>query len=139
MDVAASSQAVTNSVVVHDLLGAKAQASVITTHSSVTQAPSSSDPGWQTLVQTLGHGFGEKVFWVRMVIDVPQAFINTPMVLQFFPPVAHDVTFFLTNGDAIALGSDSLFDQRMLGFTDAAASFVPTVSPTTIDIRLATS
>lgn len=139
MDVAASSHAATDSVVVHGLLGVKAQASVNTTDSSVIHAPSSSDLGWQTLVQPLGHGFGEQVYWVRIVIEVPQALINAPMVLQFHPPNARDVKFFLPNGDAIALGTDSSFDQRMLGFADLAASFVPTASPTTIDVRLATS
>lgn len=139
MDVSALTHEATDSVVVRGLLGVTAQASVNTTDSSVINTPSSSDAGWKILRQPLGQGFGEQVYWVRIVIEVPQPLLNVPMVLRFHPPNAHDVTFFLPNGDAIELGTEALFEQRMLGFPDLAASFVPAVSPATVDIRLATS
>ena len=127
-----------DAVVVDGLPGVTVNASVINTDLSVTDTPSSTQPGWQALSQPLGQGFGEQVYWVRLIIDVPSRLLNVPMVLRFHPPNARDVTFFLPDGSSMALGTLASFDQRMLGFPDLAASFVPLESPTVVTVRLAT-
>lgn len=129
---------VKDAVVVDGLPGVTVSASVINTDLSVTAVPGPSQAGWQTLSQPLGQGFGEQVYWVRLVIDVPSPLVNVPMVLRFHPPNARDVKFFLPDGSSLALGTQAPFDQRMLGFPDLAASFVPLESPTVVTVGLAT-
>ncbi|MCD8515786.1 MAG: sensor histidine kinase [Burkholderiaceae bacterium] len=128
-----------DSVVLDGLPGVTVAASVINTDPSVVDLPSPIQPGWQALSQPLGQGFGEQVYWVRLVIDVPSQLLTVPMVLRFHPPNARDVKFFLPDGSSMALGTQAPFDQRMLGFPDLAASFVPLESPTVVTVRLATA
>ena len=135
----APAHAQSDSVMLDGLRGVNVSASVMTTASSVAEAPSPTESGWRPLRQPLGQGFGEQVYWVRLLLDVPNSLLHAPMVLRFHPPNARDVKFFLPNGDVIALGTEASFEQRMLGFPDLAASFVPVASPTVIDVRLATA
>lgn len=131
--------AASDSVEVSGLPGVSVTARVIQTEPSITDMPSPTQAGWQQLSQPLGQGFGEQVYWVRLAIDVPSHLINTPMVLRFHPPNTRDVRFYMPDGNAIALGTEAPFDQRMLGFPDLAASFVPSVSPAVVNVRLATA
>jgi len=135
----ASANATQNSVTLSGLPGVQVNASVITTDSSSAGVPTPDQPGWQPLRQPLSQGFGDRVSWVRIVIDVPQHLLNLPMVLRFQPPNARDVKFFLPDGSAVGLGTEARFDQRRLGFPDLAASFVPTSSPVVVGVRLATA
>lgn len=136
---AASANVSTDSVRIDGLPGLTVDALSVTTDASVLQPPSVANSDWQVLTQPLGQGFGEQVYWVRLVLDVPELLLDEPMVLRFHPPNARDVQFFLPNGDVIALGTDAPFEQRALGFPDLAASFIPVSSPTVIDVRLATA
>lgn len=128
-----------DSVVLDGLPGVNVTASVINTDPSVVDLPSPIQSGWQSLSQPLGQGFGEQVYWVRLVVEVPSQLLNVPMVLRFHPPNARDVRFFLPDGSSMALGTQAPFDQRMLGFPDLAASFVPMESPIVVAVRLATA
>jgi two-component system, sensor histidine kinase LadS len=139
MGVAVSADVATDSVRIEGLPGLTVDALAVTTDSAVLTPPSPTNSGWQVLRQPLGQGFGEQVYWVRLVLDVPNSLLLAPMVLRFHPPNARDVKFFLPNGDVIALGTEASFEQRMLGFPDVAASFVPVASPVVIDVRLATA
>lgn len=132
-------QAATDSVTLSGLPGVTVTASVIQTDSSVTDIPSTTQAGWRALSQPLGQGFGEQVYWVRLVVDVPSDLLNMPMVLRFHPPNARDVRFYMPDGTSIALGTEAPFDQRILGFPDLAASFVATASPAIVNVRLATA
>jgi two-component system, sensor histidine kinase LadS len=129
----------TDSVRIEGLPGLTVDALSVTTDGTALQPPSLANSDWQVLTQPLGQGFGEQVYWVRLVLGVPDLLLNAPMVLRFHPPNARDVQFFLPNGDVIALGTDASFEQRALGFPDLAASFVPVSTSTVIDVRLATA
>ena len=135
----ASANASEDSVKISGLPGVQVNASVITTDASLAGVPTPDQPGWQPLRQPLSQGFGDRVSWVRIVIDVPQHLLNLPMVLRFQPPNARDVKFFLPDGSAVGLGTEARFDQRRLGFPDLAASFVPKSSPVVVGVRLATA
>lgn len=132
-------QAATDAVTIQGLPGVQVTASVISTDSSITDVPSLAQTGWQPLSQPLGQGFGEQVYWVRLVIEVPAQWLDTAMVLRFHPPNARDVKFLMPDGRSVALGTQAPFDQRILGFPDLAASFVATASPAVVNVRLATA
>jgi signal transduction histidine kinase len=132
-------QASNESVALSGLPGVTVVASVITTDSSVVDLPHSTEPGWEPLRQPLGRGFGQQVYWVKLSIDVPPELLSLPMVLRFHPPNARHVLFYLPNGKVISLGTEATFDQRLMGFADLAASFVPTSQSTVVDVRLATA
>ena len=132
-------QAATDAVTIQGLPGVKVNASVISTDSSITDVPDPAQLGWQPLSQPLGRGFGEQVYWVRLVIEVPTQWLDTAMVLRFHPPNARDVKFLMPDGHSVALGTQAPFDQRILGFPDLAASFVATASPAVVNVRLATA
>ena len=134
-----SSAADTHAVSIKGLPGVAVSASVLSSNSTGPDVPDPALAGWQPLSQPLGQGFGDQVYWVRLVIDVPAELLDTPMVLRFNPPNARDVSFYLPDGSSIALGTEAPFEQRMLGFADLAASFMPTASPTIVHVRLGTA
>ncbi len=131
--------AASESVTVSGLPGVKVDASVIASEPSLANMPVRDDQRWQPLIQPLGAGFGDQVYWVKLVIHVPQPLLNSPMVLRFHPPNARDVRFFLPDGTAMTLGTEASFEERLLGFPDLAASFVTNSSTTVIQVRLATA
>lgn len=128
-----------NALTVEGLPGVTVKASVIATDAAALDLPSPTASGWQTLSQPLGDGFGAQAYWVRLVLTVPPPLFNTPMVLRFHPPNARDVKFYLPDGKTISLGTEAPFEQRMLGFADLAASFVPEATSAVITVRLATA
>jgi len=132
-------QANNDSVALSGLPGVEVAASVITTDFSVAQVPSSTDPGWEPLRQPLGRGFGQQIYWVKLSIEVPPPLLNLPMALRFYPSNARDVIFFLPDGQVIPLGTEAPFEQRLMGFADLAASFVPTTRSVVVYARLATA
>ncbi len=135
----ASAFAVPDSVTISGLPGVRVDARVISAGSSLVEMPAIGHPKWQPLKQPLGDGFGQKIYWVKLVIDIPVRLLNSPMILRFDPPSAREVMFFLPDGNQIALGTQAPSRERALGFPDLAASFVPVSSPAVIDVRLATA
>jgi signal transduction histidine kinase len=131
----ASSQA----VVVRALAGVSVSAMVNTTEAAIKAPPRPEQSGWMPLGQPLGQGFGEQVYWVQLVITVPPQWLDQTMVVRFQPPNVRDVQFFLPDDSILVLGTESAFEQRLLGFPDIAASFVATEPTTVIHIRLATA
>lgn len=135
----AFAHAATESVTVSGLPGVKVDASVIVSGPGSVDMPDREDQRWQPLIQPLGTGFGDQVHWVRLVIHVPQALLNSPMVLRFQPPNARDVQFSLPDGKVLTLEPEGSFEERMLGFPDLATSFVASSRTILIHVRLATA
>lgn len=112
---------------------------VLVTGPSVLVPPPPGAVGWMPLQQPLSSGFGERVQWVRLTMDVPPAQLNHPMVVRFQPSNIRDVRFYLPGGEVWVSGTQVPFDQRAVPFPDIAAAFTPTQSPVVVDMRFATA
>jgi signal transduction histidine kinase len=136
-----AAQGSVDGILLRGLPGVTVTATVQATDASSDQShltpPSASDAGWRPLHPSLGRGFGEQVHWVRLVINVPQALLNQPLVIRSHPPNVRDVRIYLPDRQVLELGKATV-DQRVLGLPDVAAFFIPNQLSTTVIIRLAT-
>ena len=124
-------------ITVTDLPGVTVRASILRTDSPSLTPPTQAATRWAPLSQTIGQGFGKKVYWIRLELNVPREHLDKPVVLRYQPPNTRDIRVYLPGQQPLAIGTEVPFTERPMGLPDVAVSVLPDTSTLTVFVRLA--